>query len=158
MQEKEYSFWCCTTQKMVILRGIIIGKRIVEVFKIHECEQLNCVKRQSGSCLIGKEIEGKIRDHFLEKENELIKKNLIIIKKNLNDTSKIKRKRLEFAIYRLYRYLNLSPKEISNITQIQETRVRAIIGKVFKYLCLTDTSCIFKPYFIGKSTDGNNFE
>ena len=42
---------------MVKLKGATVGRRVVEVLRIYDCEVLHCNERQSRNCLIGKEIE-----------------------------------------------------------------------------------------------------
>lgn len=53
-------------------------------------------------------------------------------------------KRRNFAIYRLYRYCNLSPQKISHLTNFSLDIIKNIIADVFKYLCIADDKCIFK--------------
>jgi len=56
------------------------------------------------------------------------------------------RTRFIFSIYRLYRYLNLSPSEISFLTKIPVGSVKSSIGQVFRELCSKQTQCVFKEY------------
>jgi len=55
--------------------------------------------------------------------------------------------RRDLAIYRLYRYCDVSPKEIAKFLKKKDTWVRERIGKIFKMLCLADKQCLFRDYF-----------
>jgi len=52
-----------------------------------------------------------------------------------------------FAIYRLYRYHNMSPKQIAHISSYEEHKIRDIIGLIFAELCKKDRKCVFRKYF-----------
>lgn len=68
--------------------------------------------------------------------------------------------RLRFAIYRLYRYLNVSPKKIATrlewyrktkgYTQPDHLRVHRIIGTTYRNLCIPDESCVFRKILLGE--------
>jgi len=78
------------------------------------------------------------------RKGEQRKQNLGIIKK-----VGLRNFRAKLAIYRLYRYCDLSPHWISvaieNIgVQTKENRIRDIVGEVFKALCVVDDKCVFK--------------
>lgn len=57
------------------------------------------------------------------------------------------RRRRDFAIWRLYKYLNCDPKSIASGLGRPEAWVRVIIGSVFRALCLIDKECTLKPFF-----------
>lgn len=87
-----------------------------------------------------------------EERDKKISENLRIIKEAENNESQIRLKRVKYAVYRLYRQLNLSPKQIVEKTGIKEERVRCYISQVFKQQCLKDDFCIFKKFLSeGKS-------
>lgn len=85
-------------------------------------------------------------------KEDQINQNIIIIKE-LGTRAKGRNKlRFKLAIYRLYRYCDFSPKEIarriySPKCHLTEDRIRYIIGDVFKMLCQSDFSCVFRKYF-----------
>jgi len=78
---------------------------------------------------------------------EQVEKNLKIIIDLLFRKDKKSRIRKNMAIYRLYRWLEFTPKEIAEITTISETGIQLMIGSAFKELCLRDKTCIFKKFF-----------
>jgi len=84
-----------------------------------------------------------------EERDKKISENLRIIKEAENNESQIRLKRVKYAVYRLYRQLNLSPKQIVEKTGIKEERVRCYISQVFKQQCLKDDFCIFKKFLSG---------
>ena len=76
-------------------------------------------------------------------------------------------RRKRFAIYRLYRYLDLTPKEIAQLVEedfeFYEDKIyvppgrgntfyhrvyniRDIIGEVFSELCIQDKKCVFRKF------------
>jgi len=77
-----------------------------------------------------------------------VKRNVDIIIKTQGKKREIDRHRYEYAIWRLYRYLDIAPSRIPDLTlsNVTSTRMRGIIGRVFKRQCLKD-SCMFKKYF-----------
>jgi hypothetical protein len=91
-------------------------------------------------------------------QNDLIyvqtQKNLGVIS-SLKGEKYIRSYRLKLAIFRLYRYCNKTPQEISKITDIKEATVRNIIGSVFKKLCLSDEKCVFKNMLTPSNTNCN---
>lgn len=64
--------------------------------------------------------------------------------------------RRKLAIYRLYRYLDVSPKNIAyglgwtverhGARYGDAPKVRDIIGEMFKFFCLTDNKCVFRRF------------
>lgn len=69
------------------------------------------------------------------------------IEKNLDIAKSAKQKyRRDLAVYRLYRYCNLSPEEISQ-DYGTVTTIKRIIGEVFGALCISDKACPFKDFF-----------
>jgi hypothetical protein len=52
-----------------------------------------------------------------------------------------------YAIWRLYRYDNVSPQQIAFFLGESPSSVQQLIGEVFKALCLSDESCTFKKLF-----------
>ena len=59
MSEKSDSIWCYATQRMVKVKGKIVGRRVAEVLRIEDCDIQACPMRQSHDCLIEKEVEGR---------------------------------------------------------------------------------------------------
>jgi len=81
--------------------------------------------------------------NVLRKEHEnkkSIRRNVEIAKSLIRFRDQKSRKRLMFAIYRLYRYSGLSPNEISSAIGIPVSRVQFMIGKAFQGQCLKDDS------------------
>lgn len=56
------------------------------------------------------------------------------------------RKRIKLSVYRLYRYLDLSPRSIAEQIKLSESYVKDIIGGVFREKCFEE-NCVLKPYF-----------
>ena len=52
---------CCVAQRMARLLGQIVGRRQAEILRVYECKISDCAWRGSPDCLIGKEIEGRLR-------------------------------------------------------------------------------------------------
>jgi len=91
----------------------------------------------------------------LEKKYKLLKKqgekNVRILHSTWRAKNKMDIRRARFALYRLYRHLEIHPYDIAYIITGEENprTVRAImqrIGSAFKELCLKDDKCIFKPH------------
>lgn len=80
-----------------------------------------------------------LKDHEEKEKEEMISANLKILK---DSQSSSLRKKL--AIYRLYKYANLSSEEIARLTDQDETYVREIISDMFVALCLPDKKCVFR--------------
>jgi len=96
-----------------------------------------------------------------ERENNILR-NRAIIRTIHNHRSR----RRKYAIYRLYRYCNLSPQEIVALLQDdfafwngkvwpcdrnrhfynQLTYIRKCIGQVFSELCIKDQKCVFRKF------------
>ena len=77
----------------------------------------------------------------------LIQKNYGIIKKCKlmpRNPEYVWRKR--FAVYRLYRFLDVPINEISYETGIPASRLQDMIGRVFAYQCSKDRGCVFRKY------------
>ena len=74
--------------------------------------------------------------------NLIIKLNLLL-KKGKNRNIRFRRM---FAIYRLYKYLNVSPKYISWRLNVSSNSINKIIGGAFRRICLTSDSCMFKEF------------
>lgn len=66
---------------------------------------------------------------------------------NLLATARIPSYRKYLAIYRLYRYHNMTPKQIAYHASCPEDMVRKIIGLIFSELCRRDKKCVFRKYF-----------
>jgi hypothetical protein len=66
---------------------------------------------------------------------------------NLLATTGILSYRKYFAIYRLYSYHNMSPKQIAHHMSCSEKEVRNIIGLIFSELCRKDRKCVFRKFF-----------
>jgi len=89
-----------------------------------------------------------------EEREKNIKQNLSIIERctwSKERNNAISTKRKKFAVYRLYRYLDLSPQEITlRLLDLKiwmkEKVVRKIIGEVFAEECLRSQQCVFKPF------------
>jgi len=73
-----------------------------------------------------------------------IRKNARILKVVSRDREK---KRYMFAVWRLYRYENVSPQQIAYFLGQSPSSVQQLIGEVFRMLCFSDKSCIFKDVF-----------
>jgi len=98
----------------------------------------------------------RISNEALKKmEAELERKKLYIqdqIIKNLEIIREVKRSsrgkqgsRRMFAIYRLYKSLNLSPKEIAKLTGLSRSSIQLTIGNTFARLCQKN-KCVFEKY------------
>jgi hypothetical protein len=96
----------------------------------------------------------------LERKEMLIERNLRLALKLLGEhpsyryaetrkLDKVARRRLQFAIYRLH-LLNVSPKEIANTLNLDETYVKTCIANTFKEECLRSDLCIFKTLFLNR--------
>jgi len=81
-------------------------------------------------------------------------KNIYIIKQTgllIKNDRKLKHMvRRAYAIYRLYKYLNISPKYIAWKTKISYYVINRCIGSVFKKECLKSNKCSFKGVFINE--------
>jgi len=86
-------------------------------------------------------VKWRVQEKNKEKERAKIENQ---IAKNFEIIRRSNGKRRDAAIYRLYRYCNFSPYEIHYETGIPESRIKYIVGKVFRKLCLKDEKCIFK--------------
>lgn len=87
----------------------------------------------------------------LSPQNEQVtnrNRNIAIISEISSRVRGIDSRRRNFAIYRLYRYCNLSPREISEVINCRKSTVERIIGRVFKENCAKDQKCPFKKFFI----------
>lgn len=83
-----------------------------------------------------------------EKRKQKIWVNLRIVRALCSKYKRLvgaKRKRLIFAIFRLYKYCDLSPNQIAQKTHLSYARVTGYIGEAFRSECLQDDSCVFKP-------------
>jgi hypothetical protein len=85
----------------------------------------------------------KIKLKQIEKNYELIKKIGFEHRgdKHLSNQQRLRR---NLAIYRLYKYCNLSPTEIATQMLVSKGIIKNIIGNIFELLCLNDNSCVFK--------------
>jgi len=95
-------------------------------------------------------LRDKIEQDIISKDPKRINRNLKIFKnlKSKKDIISLLRKWL--AIYRMYRYIDLSPEEISRLTNTSLTRIHRWIGEAFEYVCLNDDFCWAKPLLEGK--------
>lgn len=90
-----------------------------------------------------KEQESKERVHAIETNLQIIR----------FADGKHARLRKHLAIYRLYKYLDCSPKHIADLTDYSEGYIRQVIGEVFKALCLSDKECTFKHFFTHEKSE-----
>jgi len=95
----------------------------------------------------------KVVEWLVEEELKAEKRRRLNIDKNLaivKATRRISRGKLAerrlYAIYRLYRYIGMSPKEISEMTGSRLDTIQRSIGSAFKRLCLKN-QCVFATYF-----------
>lgn len=56
-------------------------------------------------------------------------------------------RRIGAAVYRLYRFLDVHPKEIAYLAKINIETVKNHIAETFKETCLKEESCVFKRFF-----------
>jgi len=54
-----FDCWYCAAQRMTLLVGVIVGRRVAEVLRVDDCGVKPCRWRGSSDCLIGREIEGR---------------------------------------------------------------------------------------------------
>jgi len=93
----------------------------------------------------------KVKAEF-EHVKEQAQRNIRILYSLDWDRRRISVRRKRFAIYRLYKHLNFTPKEIAYIIGETEQVIKNNIGKAFKELCMKDKKCIFKPFLGGRRT------
>ena len=100
-----------------------------------------------------KELEKKYK--LLKKKYKLLnkqgEKNVRILHSTWRAKNKMDIRRARFALYRLYRHLEIHPYDIAYIiTGERKTKtahqIMRRIGTAFKELCLKDDKCIFKPH------------
>ena len=84
-----------------------------------------------------------------EEMEKTIQRNLQIIQKIKGNKNTVAIKRLRYAIYRLYKQLGLSPKQIAEKIGCKEENVKRHIAKAFMEQCLSNDSCVFKNFFKG---------
>lgn len=87
----------------------------------------------------------------LQKRKEQLKKrqihrNIEIINSELQNRKTLHySKRIKYAIYRLYRYHDLTPREISIVTNIKCNAVQKLISRTFVREC-SKINCVLLPY------------
>ncbi|MDH7478078.1 MAG: hypothetical protein QHH17_06835 [Candidatus Bathyarchaeota archaeon] len=122
-----------------LLRCKVCGERVLESNAIKHAETCDAKK----------------------KREDAIRRNLAIIKacpsympqlRRGQKPTKLQVRRKNFAIYRLYRYCDMSPEQIANATGKQPWYIQYIIGQVFKELCLKDRACAFKKILTNKTS------
>jgi len=94
-------------------------------------------------------LQSSLRNEEIDEveRHDSIQKNYAIIKKcklKFRDKESLWRKR--FAVYRLYRFLDVPIEEIAYETKIKADNLRYMIGQVFSYLCMKDRECVLKKY------------
>jgi len=82
----------------------------------------------------------------LEKELNAIKKELQLYDK-LTEKSRKNIIRRHYCIYRLYHTYDVTPRQLSNMLEIELHATKNIIGNTFKKICINQKSCFAKKYF-----------
>lgn len=140
LESRPPSSWFINNHKGYIILSDYYPKSLCFLKKGHEkpffficssCGQLYCEERTALKCS---------QDHHKE---ELRIKNWKII-----EESKVGSLRWVMAIWRLYRYLDMSPKEISHRVKMSKTYIRGLVGSVYKHLCLTNKKCVLRDFLI----------
>lgn len=80
-------------------------------------------------------------DDRLKKKQSQFDLNLKIIKDTSTDMKEFRR---EFAIWRLYRYVDVHPDAISRLTGYSKESIKGIIGKIFVMLCKKNKCDLYK--------------
>ena len=91
--------------------------------------------------------ESKCKAQEKRKRNSAMKLKYRNYDLNLLLTKGVPSYRRFFAIYRLYRNHNMSPRQIAGNISCSEKEVQDIIGLVFRALCREDRECVFRRYF-----------
>ncbi len=87
----------------------------------------------------------EIKEILDKKIQEQIDININIIQTNINFRNDKERFRRNLAIYRLYRLYNFSLFRLRMLTGITHNyQMENNIGETFKWLCINDSSCVFK--------------
>lgn len=90
------------------------------------------------------EVDDCVKNHNIKRNFDLAKK-LRMLKGN---RGRVTSKRLQYAIYRLYRQLDVPPFQIASELKMENSQVQYLIGKVFTAQCLKSDSCVFKKLLI----------
>ena len=57
--DEEVTCWCYAVRKLVKVNGKVVGVRAADLLKIFDCLQVDCRKRGTPDCLIGKVRESR---------------------------------------------------------------------------------------------------
>jgi len=95
-----------------------------------------------------------IQKAFIYRHQELNKAILEKFRGKRLKNSSIDNLRRNLAIYRLYQYCDVPIRLIRAYAGLSASRIRDIIGSTFRLLCMSDTSCIFRPLFFELQNKG----
>ena len=128
---------------------LLTDKDLVETLKAFNFifyDKTICFEYQNGLYLDKVTVIRQIEEYMKERKQKQITKNLVIIKECLRQSNAQNDFRSDIAIFRLYRFCDLRPKEISQLTGLNIDTIQKVIGRTFKGLCLANDNCIFKQY------------
>ena len=59
MEKLKLLCWCYATQRLVYVKGEIVGRRQADLLKVFDCGHRDCPERYAVDCLINKLLEGR---------------------------------------------------------------------------------------------------
>ena len=67
-----FECWCCAAQRVAVLEGKIVGRRVACALLVTVCRCRDCGFRGGRGCLVGRELEGRWQTSFWMKLRALL--------------------------------------------------------------------------------------